>query len=176
MPTTDSINEAIRRLKLEVYKFDRTVSKPWIWHADWETRGEISMKSTSVRLFPNSGLILRLGMAVLSLTAHAQEAICRTFDPPGSVSTIPMSINPAGEITGYYFDSNNNYHGFLRSRDGRFTTFDFPGASDTAAASINPAGDITGTYSGGIRASYALATAHSQPPISRARPKRSLQA
>ena len=33
-----------------------------------------------------------------------------------SVLTIPMRINPAGEITGYYFDSNNNYHRFLRAR------------------------------------------------------------
>ena len=54
-------------------------------------------------------------MAGLSLFANAQRATFTTFDPPGSVSTIPMGINPAGEITGYYGDANSVTHGFLCS-------------------------------------------------------------
>src|SRR5436309_1119905 len=40
------------------------------------------------------------------------------FDAPGSqgLFTFPLSINPAGAITGYYADANSVFHGFLRSR------------------------------------------------------------
>jgi hypothetical protein len=44
-----------------------------------------------------------------------------TFDVPGAGTdvgtwegTFPMSINPAGAITGYYLDENWVVHGFLR--------------------------------------------------------------
>ena len=36
-----------------------------------------------------------------------------TFDTPGQI-TSPLSINPAGEITGLYRDMNFGPHGFLR--------------------------------------------------------------
>jgi hypothetical protein len=38
-----------------------------------------------------------------------------TFDPPGSASTFPRAINPAGAITGDYIDANYVFHGFLRA-------------------------------------------------------------
>jgi hypothetical protein len=38
-----------------------------------------------------------------------------TFDPPGSTSTQPTSINDAGAITGFYADASGVTHGFLRS-------------------------------------------------------------
>ena len=69
-----------------------------------------------------------------SPSASAQESTFITFDPPGSVETIPNSMNSRGEITGYYFDGNI-FHGFLRSPHGTFTTFDFPGA--TAHVAVN---------------------------------------
>jgi len=47
-----------------------------------------------------------------------QKSAFTTFDPPGSIETIPNSINPSGAITGYYFDGNI-FHGFLRSRQGK---------------------------------------------------------
>ena len=67
--------------------------------------------------------------------------------------TEAYSVNPAGEITGYYIDANNVSHGFLRARDGAITTFDAPDAvtspyQGTAAYSINPGGVITGAYYG----------------------------
>ena len=55
------------------------------------------------------------------------------------------NINPSGAITGYYVDTNNGDHGFLRAPDGSITEFDAPGgAGGTAAFGINPAGAITG--------------------------------
>ena len=67
-----------------------------------------------------------------------------SFDPPGSFSTDPTSINPAGEITGAY--GGGHVHGFVRDARGAFTSFDVPGAIDTIPTSINPASEITGFY------------------------------
>jgi hypothetical protein len=58
----------------------------------------------------------------------------------------PPSVNPAGAITGTYFDASFVEHGFLRTRDGTFTTIDFPGAFFTEALAINPAGVIVGDF------------------------------
>ena len=67
-----------------------------------------------------------------------------TFDAPGSVDTAAASINPAGQITGSYFDANRVGHGFLRKTDATFATFDVPDSVGTFPLSINPAGQITG--------------------------------
>jgi hypothetical protein len=80
-----------------------------------------------------------------------------TFAPPGLVNGAfnglpPLGINPAGAITGTYFDANGAGHGFLRTHDGTLTVFDVPGAGTccfhgTYPDGIDPVGDITGFYS-----------------------------
>jgi hypothetical protein len=42
-----------------------------------------------------------------------------SFDPPGSVQTMALSINAKGDITGPYLDANNRSHGFVRRPGGR---------------------------------------------------------
>jgi hypothetical protein len=37
------------------------------------------------------------------------------FDPPGSNESVPLSINNQGLIAGWYRDTNNVEHGFLRT-------------------------------------------------------------
>ena len=79
-----------------------------------------------------------------------------TFDVPGGgvgffQGTYPVSINPAGAITGNYTDSNNVNHGFVRAPNGKLTTFDIPRAGKgayqgTIPLGNNPAGEITGEY------------------------------
>jgi len=81
----------------------------------------------------------------LSFSASAQS-IFTTFDVPGSVQTIPISINSKGAVIGLYTDQNFVGHGFLRSPGGIFTTIDPPGSVFTVAQSINSAGAITGLY------------------------------
>jgi hypothetical protein len=80
--------------------------------------------------------LLALCTLGLSLSASAQKSAFTKFDPPGSISTIPNSMNRSGAITGYYFDGNI-FHGFLRSHDGTFTTFEFPGAPTTVGGEIS---------------------------------------
>jgi hypothetical protein len=97
--------------------------------------------------------------------AEAKAAII-IFDPPGSPipsQTYPQAINPAGVITGYYYDAGGVPHGFLHTRNG-FPSFDPKGSLATLAGplgttlygskafGINPAGAITGYYydAGGV--------------------------
>lgn len=57
------------------------------------------------------------------------------------------SLNPQGEATGGYFDTNGAQHGFIRDKHDVITTFDVPGAVNfTNPLSINPAGEVTGYY------------------------------
>jgi predicted membrane protein len=59
----------------------------------------------------------------------------------------PGAMNPAGAITGTYFDENFVSHGFLRSSDGTLTTIDAPGAVyGTNAEAVSAVGVITGFY------------------------------
>jgi len=76
----------------------------------------------------------------------AAQARFITFDAPGDLATTPLSINPAGAITGYFLDANFTEHGFLRERHGTIITFDVQGAVATLPFSINPAGVIAGWY------------------------------
>ena len=70
-------------------------------------------------------LVVGVGGSAASIAhAAANTATFTTFDPPGSLVTEPFAINPAGAITGPYFDASGIEHGFLRARDGTLTTFD----------------------------------------------------
>jgi hypothetical protein len=100
----------------------------------------------------------------LMLSANAGQPRFITYDAPGA-GTGPYQgtgcffydcyalINNLGEITGYYLDANNVYHGFVRSPNGSFSTFEAPGADQTPQSfngtlpySINDAGAVTGYY------------------------------
>ena len=54
-----------------------------------------------------------------------------TFSAPGasaSVGTSAEAIDAKGDVAGYFGGDNFVYHGFLRSKRGKFKTFDAPGA------------------------------------------------
>jgi hypothetical protein len=84
---------------------------------------------------------------------RAPDGTITTFDVPAAVGlTGATGINPAGAITGFYFDANSVSHGFLRARDGTITAFDPPGSIapfGTEPVAITPAGAIVGNYSDG---------------------------
>lgn len=78
------------------------------------------------------------------------------FSVSGASSTSPHAINVKGTIAGSYYTSDNNQHGFFRTKDGTITTFDVPGGFDsTYADGINNAGDITGyAWTSGLNPAY----------------------
>ncbi len=60
--------------------------------------------------------------------------------------TYAKGINDAGQIVGYYYDANNNVHGFV-DNGGTYTTLNDPSAAGgTYAEGINNAGQIVGYY------------------------------
>ena len=89
-------------------------------------------------------VVFLVGVLAPAISSVHAQAIT-SFDVPGSTSTSPTSINPAGEITGVYGDSTGP-HGFVRDGRGAITSFDPPGSIATRPTSINPAGEITGSY------------------------------
>jgi len=115
-------------------------------------------------------LCLAVCMLGLGVSATAQWPPIITINPPGVGTTAGLGtqgpgINPQGAVTGFFSDSNNVMHGFLRDPWGAITTFDAPGAGNESVVpgyqgtpggvmggqgtypwSINPAGAITGGY------------------------------
>jgi hypothetical protein len=80
------------------------------------------------------------------------------FDAPHAGTTADQfqgtfadCINPEGAISGWYTDSDNVNHVFVRAPNGEITEFSAPGAGTgagqgTAAASISPDGTVSGSY------------------------------
>ncbi len=96
---------------------------------------------------------------------RAATGTITTFDAPGASTitgsglirgTAAISVNTAGDITGFYVDASGVFHGFVRAANGTITTFDAPGAiagtvtplllGGTIPVSINASGDIAGFY------------------------------
>jgi hypothetical protein len=103
-----------------------------------------------------------------------------TFDAPASkgtttTGTVPLSINTAGAIAGYYSDASAVNHGFLRDQHSSIIAIDAPGAGiatgqGTIAQSINGSGAIAGYYSdagnvnhGFVRDQYGTFTTFDAP-------------
>jgi len=96
-----------------------------------------------------------------------------TFDAPGAGTgpgqgTLAGNINASGAITGWYIDTNDVSHGFVRAMDGTFTTFDSPGAGTGPGQGTSPycnnARDaITGFYVDTNNTWHGFLRAASQP-------------
>lgn len=70
-----------------------------------------------------------------------------TIDFPGAVFTVALGIGARGEIVGAYRvpgEAAVNFHGFLRTEDGRFERVDHPPHKNTIAQRILPDGTILG--------------------------------
>ena len=70
-----------------------------------------------------------------------------TINFPGAVFTVALGIGAHGEIVGSYKmpgEPSVNFHGFLRSSDGRFEHVDSPPFKNTIAQRILPDGTILG--------------------------------
>jgi|GEM_PF-2534890 len=68
------------------------------------------------------------------------------FDAPNATGdTIPVSLNDAGSIAGYYGTANGVY-GFVRARNGKIRTIAPHGSTNTYVTGMNQHGVIVGTY------------------------------
>lgn len=124
--------------------------------------------SSALRRSSTTAVCMLLGALGLGNFANAQNII--TYDAPGAGTgpgqgTFGIVINPAKGIEGYYVDSNNVSHGFVRSPLGTITTFDAPGAGTgsgqgTLPFSLSPRGEITGYYTDASGLSHGFARAH----------------
>jgi hypothetical protein len=64
---------------------------------------------------------------------------------PSANTTGATGVNTAGEIVGYWQDTQDQFHGFLLI-GGQFTTFDFPLATGTSPQGVNDSGEIAGYF------------------------------
>jgi hypothetical protein len=62
--------------------------------------------------------------------------------------TFALVVNLSGDVAGYYFDTNDFIHGFIRNAGGAITTVDVPatGSLGTIIEAIDGAGDTAGYY------------------------------
>jgi hypothetical protein len=92
------------------------------------------------------------------------EGAITTIDAPGAATTpgsepcpvqaggTPIAgttvegINNLGDVSGHFFDTSYNEHGFMLSHTGKFTQIDVPGAFQTAGGGVNDLGKIVGHY------------------------------
>src|SRR5215469_2835305 len=90
---------------------------------------------------------LASGMLVFFLTAaEAAEAPRYVFfhiNVPNATNTVARGINDAGQIVGYFSDSNGTHAFFLS--DGNYTIIDVPHAS-TQGRGINASGQVVGYF------------------------------
>ena len=112
-----------------------------------------------------AGLLMGLDRAQASHQGEASDdsPVFTTIDAPNAINTRGRAINSEGDIVGWFRDTSNKIHGFLRTSEGGFTIIDVPvpGAQLTQALGINESGDIVGTYtsSDGKRHGFLLSHA-----------------
>jgi len=98
-----------------------------------------------------SAILIALILALGALSnAYAGGYTCTSIDYPGASSTsghgtAAIGINDGGTITGLYYDSAGQVHGFVLS-GGTYTSLDYPDARLTQAFGVNNAGTIVGNY------------------------------
>ena len=61
--------------------------------------------------------------------------------------TVALGINNAGYVSGHYWDTAYNEHGFIMTPGGKFIPVDVPGAYQTSGGGLNDHVQITGHYS-----------------------------
>jgi hypothetical protein len=96
-------------------------------------------------------LIAMAVFAVLAITAEASAQKIITYNVPGAGTgagqgTQAFGINRSGTVAGFYVDTSNVSHGFVRKPNGDFNTFDPAGSTSTFVIAINQKGAIVGWY------------------------------
>ena len=96
-----------------------------------------------------TGYFVPRGSPTATSFIRAEDGSLTTFQVPeaGRTGTFAEGINRLGQVAGFYYDSANMVHSFIRSADGStFDTLNVTGAIRTTALGINDRGQITGFY------------------------------
>jgi probable HAF family extracellular repeat protein len=100
---------------------------------------------------PHRPPIVSMGASSAKPAADTPASAHYKFIPIGpqdSLYAVANGINNSGTVTGYYEDTNSNYHGFIW-QEGAFKTVDYPGAVDTLLFGTNNRGVAIGYYGDG---------------------------
>lgn len=97
-----------------------------------------------------------LSLASVTLL-YAASGIIVSYNPEGAVQTYAFGINVDGTIVGYWVDSQQQLHGYLRDLSTAITEVDDPDADarGTYPQALNDLGQVTGGY-GCLNSSGAL--------------------
>jgi hypothetical protein len=91
------------------------------------------------------GLVWLICM-LCTVECPATSASFEFFAVPGAVTLVPVSLNTALNVTGYYSFADGTQHGFVRTGCGKLARFDV-GVMSTQPIRINEDGEIAGIYS-----------------------------
>jgi len=73
--------------------------------------------------------------------------VVSTFSVPGATATFAFQVNDSGQITGYYIDSSEMTHGYMRDSAGALTyPIDVPDAAGTLLLGNNASNWVVGRY------------------------------
>src|SRR5438552_10549418 len=92
---------------------------------------------------PYKAVCFLAGILIASVPLTLAQGTYTQIDVPGSAQTVSYGINFGGDISGWYVDARNNFHGFLLS-GGTYTTIDYPGSDFTAFYGINNLSQVVG--------------------------------
>lgn len=77
------------------------------------------------------------GIAVIDVPGASTVPAAAPCSAGLVAGTVINGINDLGEISGHFWDTSNNEHGFLRNSNGTFTQIDVPGAYQTAGGGLS---------------------------------------
>jgi hypothetical protein len=100
------------------------------------------------------GFVRTAGGTITTIDAPGASTIpgsepCPSQDGQGGTTvagTLVHGINSLGDISGHFFDTSYNEHGFVLSQTGKFTQIDVPGAFQTGGGKLNDSGEVVGHY------------------------------
>ena len=106
------------------------------------------MRASGFPTVPTKLFSLRIPLvcAATLFCAPSKAATYVTIDPPNATTTYATGINDHGLATGWFRDSTNNTHAFVRAADGSLTVFDPNGIQPSTVGAINNKGWVVGTY------------------------------
>jgi hypothetical protein len=88
-----------------------------------------------------SGKITTINVPGASTTAGSAPCISGTVG-----GTDVLGINDQGFISGHYWDTQYNEHGFIRTPGGKFITLNVPGAYQTSGGAISDKNNMVGHW------------------------------